>query len=106
MQSLSWAPEHSAALREFVERGMSYADAADAVNARFGTAYSRSAAIGRAKRMGLVVGERAEDRLTMVPRTQKGPNVRGNGTRKRTDQRGSVAGSPPPVSDRVEPVKL
>jgi len=106
MQLLSWAPEHSAALREFVERGMSYADAADAVNVRFGTAYSRSAAIGRAKRMGLVVGERAEDRLTMVPRTQKGPNVRGNGTRKRTDQRGSVAGSPPPVADRVEPVKL
>ena len=52
MQLLSWTPEHSAALREFVERGMSYADAADAVNARFGTTYSRSAAIGRAKRMG------------------------------------------------------
>jgi len=106
MQSLSWAPEHSVALREFVERGMSYADAADAVNARFGTAYSRSAAIGRAKRMGLVVGGRAEDRLAMIPRTQNGPNVRGTGTGKQSDYRGGVAGSPPASAERAEPIKL
>jgi len=106
MQSLSWAPEHSAALREFVERGMSYADAADAVNARFGTTYSRSAAIGRAKRMGLVVGGRPEDRLAMIPRMQKGPDARGNGTRKRSDHHGGVAGSPPASAERAEPAKL
>lgn len=43
---------------------MSYRDAANALNARFGTAYSRDAALGRARRMGL--GEapliRAEER--------------------------------------------
>src|SRR5689334_11112422 len=38
---------------------MSYRDAADALNARFGTAYSRDAAIGRARRMGLGESERA-----------------------------------------------
>jgi GcrA cell cycle regulator len=38
-------------------RGLSYADAADAVNARFGTAYSRSAALGRARRMRLAEAE-------------------------------------------------
>src|SRR5262249_43702350 len=79
MQLLSWAPEHSAALREFVERGMSYADAADAVNARFGTAYSRSAAIGRAKRMGLVVGGRAEGPWTWGPGRRRDPMGEGTG---------------------------
>jgi GcrA cell cycle regulator len=106
MQSLSWAPEHSAALREFVEHGMSFANAADAVNARFGTAYSRSAAIGRAKRMGLVVGGRPEDRLAMVPRTQKGSSARGNGTTKRSDHRGGLAGLSLPLPEPAEPVKL
>jgi GcrA cell cycle regulator len=41
-----------------VTGGMSYRDAADALNARFGTAYSRSAALGRARRMGLAEIER------------------------------------------------
>ena len=31
MQSFSWTAEHSAALREYVVRGMSYAEAADAL---------------------------------------------------------------------------
>ena len=53
-----WTPAHCAALREFVTAGMSYRDAAEALNARFGTAYSRSAALGRARRMGLAEIER------------------------------------------------
>ena len=52
MQS-SWAAEHSQALREYLAKGMSYPEIADAINARFGTAYSRNSAIGRARRMGL-----------------------------------------------------
>jgi GcrA cell cycle regulator len=60
MQSFSWTAEHSAALQEYVTRGMSYAEAADALNARFGTAYTRSAALGRGKRLGLVVPPRRE----------------------------------------------
>lgn len=36
---------------------MSYKDAADALNARFGTAYSRSATLGRARRMRLAEPE-------------------------------------------------
>lgn len=106
MQSLGWAPEHSAALQECVGRGMSFADAADAVNARFGTAYSRSAAIGRAKRMGLVAGGRPADRLAMVPRTQKGRNARGNDTQQRSNRGAGVAGSAPPSVELTEPVKL
>ena len=57
MQS-NWEEAHSRALREYVEKGMSFAQAARALNERFGTAYSRNAAIGRARRMGLSVPER------------------------------------------------
>jgi GcrA cell cycle regulator len=49
----NWAPEHSDALRECLAKGMSFTESADAINTRFDTAYSRSAAIGRAKRIGI-----------------------------------------------------
>jgi GcrA cell cycle regulator len=62
MQSGDWTPEHSQALREHVMRGISFARAAAEINARFGTAYTRNAAIGRGKRMGLVVPARRADR--------------------------------------------
>src|SRR5437870_4946485 len=53
VEPASWPPSHCEALKEYVTKGLSYADAAAAINARFGTAYSRSAAIGRGRRMGL-----------------------------------------------------
>jgi GcrA cell cycle regulator len=53
MEPTNWAPEHSAALRDCLAGGMSYAEIAQAINARFNTSYSRSAALGRARRMGL-----------------------------------------------------
>jgi GcrA cell cycle regulator len=59
-----WPPEHSQALRQYHARGMSYAQIAAAINARFGTGYSRSAAIGRGKRLGLAVPEGREKRPT------------------------------------------
>ena len=102
MQSLSWAPEHTAALREFIARGMSFAAAADALNARFGTAYSRNAAIGRGKRIGLAVQRRSEDmpmRVPKAPRPQKAAMQTSPGRRA-----GLIA--PPPAPERAEPVKL
>ena len=58
MQS-SWAEEHSRALREYLEQGLSFSRIAKAINARFNTAYSRNATIGRARRMGLSAPEGA-----------------------------------------------
>src|SRR6266404_9468698 len=58
MQSMSWAREHCDALREYHAKGMSFAEIAEAINARFKTAYSRNAAIGRARRMGLADPDR------------------------------------------------
>jgi GcrA cell cycle regulator len=53
MQANNWAPEHSMALCEFLARGMSFSAIAKAINDKFGTSYTRDAAIGRSKRMGL-----------------------------------------------------
>jgi len=64
MQSTGWAEAHSQALREFLAKGMSYSRIADAINAKFGTGYSRNATIGRAKRMGLVGSDRTKDQPT------------------------------------------
>ena len=68
MQSTNWASEHSDALREYLAKGMSYSEIAQAINARFKTAYSRSAAIGRASRMGLAGPDRAKDLPEDLPK--------------------------------------
>jgi GcrA cell cycle regulator len=61
MQSTDWTPEHSDALRQYLARGMSYSEIADAINAKFKTAYSRNAALGRARRMGFAGPERPKE---------------------------------------------
>src|SRR5258708_28958342 len=66
MQS-DWPPEHSQALNDYLARGMSFSEAARALNAKFGTAYSRSAAIGRAKRMEFAVPSDRPDDLSTPP---------------------------------------
>ena len=53
VEQASWPPEHSEALREHHAKGLSYSRIAKAINARFGSCYTRNAALGRAKRMGL-----------------------------------------------------
>ena len=58
MQSTNWAPEHCEALRENLAKGMSYSEIAEAINAKFSTAYSRNATLSRARRMGLAGTDR------------------------------------------------
>jgi GcrA cell cycle regulator len=102
MQTLSWAPEHTSALREFIAKGMSFAAAADALNARFGTTYSRNAAIGRARRIGLAVPARGGDRPSLVPRAPAPPKA-APAPKLRT----TFGEAPPPwAAERAEPVKL
>lgn len=48
-----WPSEHDALLRQVVAAGWSFSNAATKINAQFGTAYSRNACIGRAKRLGI-----------------------------------------------------
>jgi GcrA cell cycle regulator len=73
MQS-NWEEAHSKALRDYVEKGMTFSEAARALNERFGTAYSRNAAIGRARRMGLASVERGGGEKR--PNAAKQPDMR------------------------------
>jgi GcrA cell cycle regulator len=100
MQSSNWAPEHSRALREYLTQRMSYADAANAINERFGTAYTRNAAIGRGKRMGLGSAEHPVDSFKLAPR-ESGPILK-----KIRKRRAAELKPLPAVSDSAEPVKL
>jgi GcrA cell cycle regulator len=61
MQENNWTPEHSEALRQYLARGMSYSAISAAINSQFQTSYSRNAAIGRAKRMGLSNPDQPKD---------------------------------------------
>ena len=71
MQSSGWPPEHSEALREHLVRGMSYSEIAEAINAKFGTRYSRSATLGRGKRMGLAGPDRPADFPKPAPKASR-----------------------------------
>lgn len=67
MEQSNWAPEHSHALRELIARGMSFAEAALTINSRFNTSYTRSAALGRARRLGLGADDRRQPSMPTGP---------------------------------------
>ena len=67
MELSNWAPEHSDALREFIAKGLSYSEAARAINLRFSTAYTRNAALGRARRLGLGPDDRQQPSIPAKP---------------------------------------
>ena len=71
MEPSNWAPEHSGALQEYLALGMSYSEIARAINAKFGTHYSRTATIGRARRIGLGGPERPRDLAPLPPKDQQ-----------------------------------
>jgi GcrA cell cycle regulator len=100
MQSGGWTPEHCAALRDYLARGMSYSKIAEELNARFGTAYTRSATIGRGKRMGLAVADHRKDRPKQV-RKAKAPRLK-----KLRQRRAAESSRPEPVLTPTEPPKL
>jgi GcrA cell cycle regulator len=64
------------ALCEFLARGMSFSAIAKAINDKFGTSYTRNAAIGRSKRMGLRGPAPAEKRLERALKAESaGPKL-------------------------------
>jgi GcrA cell cycle regulator len=68
VESFRWEPEHCEELRQLLAKGASYLGAADAINAKFRTCFTRSAAIGRARRMGI-----AERRPALPGQNQRPP---------------------------------
>ena len=103
MQSFIWAPEHSDALRDCLSRGMSYGQAASAINARFGTEFTRNAAIGRAKRLGLKPAS-VRKVLPRARRPARWGESAPNPPRKIV--RPVAAAAPPPTPEPVKPAKL
>jgi GcrA cell cycle regulator len=99
----NWANEHLDALREYLAKGMSYSEIAEAINARFKTAYSRSAAIGRANRMGLAGPDRAKDLPKHWPAPPKAPQLP---PRQSREGRAPEFVRPTPTFERTETVKL
>src|SRR5579862_7787031 len=68
MQS-TWEGAHSVALRAYLGKGLTFSEIASALNQQFGTAYTRNATIGRARRMGLSVPLRPpSDSVMNAPR--------------------------------------
>jgi GcrA cell cycle regulator len=110
MQSTNWAPEHSDALREYLARGMSYSEIADAINAKFKTAYSRNAAIGRAKRMGIAGPDRPDgpDRRKDLPKhwPRLPTKAKAPWLHKPRERYQPEFMRPMPVFERTETVKL
>ena len=103
MQSFIWAPEHSDALRDCLSRGMSYGQAASAINTRFGTEFTRNAAIGRAKRLGLKTASVRK----AVSRPRR-PARWGESAPKASEKvvRPAASAPPAPTLEPVKPVKL
>jgi GcrA cell cycle regulator len=101
MESSNWASAHCDALRDYFLKGMSYAEIGREINVRFGTAYTRNAVIGRAKRMGLVLPQRVKS-PPIVPSLPNGPRSIG-------PRRAALAKAgqlPNAALERAEPVKL
>jgi GcrA cell cycle regulator len=101
MELSNWAPEHSDALREFVAKGLSFSEAAQAINSQFNTSYSRSAALGRARRLGLTADDRRKPSMPTEP-----ADLRDIGEPRAGDFRKLALPWPTPVFNEVKPVKL
>ncbi len=101
MQAPDWTPAHCEALREYVAKGLSFSEVAHALNARFGTGYTRNAALGRAKRMGLR-GSKRPERSNRVPLRPNKPPVR---KLKKAPAPGPEP-APRPSPERPEPARL
>jgi len=101
VEQTSWAPEHSEVLRELVAKGLSYSEVTAAINAKFRTCYSRNAAIGRAKRMGIA----DSDRPKPPPRACQ-PQLHRMLERRPSESAASAFRWPMPNFERAEPVTL
>jgi GcrA cell cycle regulator len=101
MELSNWAPEHSDALREFLAKGMSYSEAARAINSRFNTFYTRSAALGRARRLGLGADDRLQPSMPTKP-----ADLHDIGEPRASDSRTSALVWPVPLFKEIKPLKL
>jgi GcrA cell cycle regulator len=101
---VNWEEAHCAALREYHHKGMSFSEIARALNARFGTGYSRNAAIGRARRMGLASPGRI--RQIKLPKPPKAPKSSAARPHKRRETASSGISAKANLRERVAALQL
>ena len=101
MELSNWASEHSDALREFLAKGLSFSEAARAINAIFNTSYSRSAALGRARRLRLEADERRTPSMPTQP-----VDLHNIAEPRPSASRAAALLWPTPVLKEMKPVKL
>ena len=101
MELSNWAPEHSDALREFLAKGLSFSEAARAINSIFNTSYSRSAALGRARRLRLEAEDRRKPSMPTKP-----VDLHDMPEPRPSASRAAALLWPAPVFKEMKPVKL
>src|SRR5215212_10228667 len=97
----NWAPEHSDALREFLGKGLSFSEAARAINSIFDTSYTRSAALGRARRLRLEAEDRRKPSMPTKP-----VDLHDMPEPRPSASRAAALLWPAPVLKEMKPVKL
>jgi GcrA cell cycle regulator len=105
MEPTNWASEHSDALREFLALKLSCSEAATAINRKFGTGYSRSAVLGRARRMGLT-GPKQPVRPPQVATLRGTPGLNRLGEIRSTEPRSFRLPWPTPAFEKTEMPQL
>jgi GcrA cell cycle regulator len=106
MESMNWPPAHSDALRKYFALGMSYAEIARAINAEFNTSYSRCAAIGRARRLGLGAAHPLGEATTPTPIPASMPRSRPQSLQKLAERYKAMAKWFVPFFEQVDAPKL
>src|SRR5215213_5042003 len=101
MELSNWAPEHSDALREFLAKGLSFSEAAQAINSIFDTSYTRSAALGRARRLRPEAEDRQKPSMPTKP-----VDLHGIPEPRPSASRAAALLWPAPVFKEMKPLKL
>lgn len=70
-QARAWSPDMDSELRRYIKGGYSFAEAVAELNQKFGTSFSRNAAIGRAYRIGIEIVRLPKASKPAKPRRQK-----------------------------------
>jgi GcrA cell cycle regulator len=106
MQPFIWAPAHCQALREYRARGLSYGEIARRLNAKFGTTYTRNAALGRGMRMDLPNPERPGKRTTRLPAIRVSKRPIGAGLTEPPRRQRAEPTESTPAAESAKPVIL
>jgi len=101
---IDWAAEHCDALREYLAKDMSFSEIAATINAQFKTAYSRSAVLGRARRMGLAKPDRPGESQKNWPRQP--PKAKAPRLHQARERHAPELGRQMPVLERTDAPKL